>query len=149
MRQQTVQIVHARKHLTIEFEQDIAHGETGFCGGAALDHFRHHDRGSARMAQATRETPIQHHGFGGDSDTRPSDAAVAHQARRNILCGVAADRETDALCGPCHRGVDADDEPSPIDQRAAGIPGIERRVRLNHAFDQAPRPCPQAYGRAH
>ena len=42
-----------------------------------------------------------------------------------------------------HRGIDADHRATRIDQRPARVAGIQRRIRLNHVFDEAARLRPQ------
>ena len=91
---------------------------------------------------------IDRHGLAGNTQPRAADFAVAHQPRRDPDRGIDADRETNPLRRTDHRGVDARPPFRPGDQRPAGVAGVQRRVRLDHAVDQAAGPGPQRPPRA-
>ena len=74
----------------------------------------------------------------GNSDVASADAAVPDQSRRDELGSVDADGEADSLGHGNDRRIHADDLSTRIDQRAAGVPGIEGGVGLDHAVDQSP-----------
>ena len=85
-------------------------------------------------AQARRERP----GARGDADPGAAHAAVAHQlattTRRVVALTGHGEPEPDAR----DRGVDPDDAPAAVDERAAGVARVERRVGLDHVVDHAP-----------
>src|SRR5271156_2991397 len=62
---------------------------------------------------------------------------------RDQLGAVDRDGEADSLRGQYDRGVDADYLAARVDQRSAGVTGIERGVGLNDVVDQAPRTRPE------
>src|SRR5215208_8231561 len=72
-----------------------------------------------------------------DTDRCAPDAAMAEDLGQDEKSGVARYREADALRAHDHGGVDADDPPARIDERAAGIAGVQRRIGLDDVVDQA------------
>ncbi len=74
-----------------------------------------------------------------DADVAAPDLAVAHQQHGDELRGVDPDREANPLRPREGRGVDADDASASVDERAAGVARVQRRVRLQHVIDEAAR----------
>ena len=72
----------------------------------------------------------------GHADVAAPDAALLDQPAGDELGRLAADGEADALRRGDDRGVDADDLAARVEQRAAGVAGIERRVGLQDVVDQ-------------
>src|SRR5262249_15996084 len=65
------------------------------------------------------------------------DLAVLDQPPGDKLRGIDSDRKADALRRQDDRGVHPDDLAVGRDQRAAGISGIQRCVRLNDVIDES------------
>ena len=103
---------------------------------AALDEFDAHAR-FARQREMAHDAARQRQRLAADAQPRAPHAAVANQRDRHALGGRRRDREADALRRQDHRRVDADDVAARVDQRSAGIAGIERRVGLQHVVEQA------------
>ncbi len=78
----------------------------------------------------------QRHILPADADTRATHVPVRDQLADDELHRVDGNRKTDALRGQNDRRVDADDVAARVEQRAARIPRIQRRVRLNDVVDQ-------------
>src|SRR5439155_8649799 len=74
------------------------------------------------------------------ADANPRPAHVARRdALRNDDAGRAhGNRETDSLRARDDRRVDADHFTARIDERLAGVSGLERGVGLNDGVDQPP-----------
>ena len=60
------------------------------------------------------------------------------QLRGDLLQHLDGDGESDPLPGGIHRGVDAHHRPAGVEQRAARIAGIDRRVRLDEVVVTGP-----------
>ena len=65
--------------------------------------------------------------------------AFFDQPTRDEMRGVARDGEADSLSGQDDRGVHADDFARAVQQRTAGIPGIQRRIGLDDLVHQSAR----------
>ena len=85
-----------------------------------------------------RQRTRNRHGLSRHADVAAANSAVANQPRRDESRRVARDREAEALCRHDDRGVDADDVAARVDQRPAGVAGVERGVGLNDVVDQPP-----------
>jgi hypothetical protein len=72
-----------------------------------------------------------------NADGGAPDAAMLKNLGQNKQRRVGSDREADALGAHDDGGVDADDASARIDQRTAGIAGVESGVGLDHVIDQA------------
>src|SRR5262245_6403353 len=87
-------------------------------------------------SQCPFDAPVQHDGLAGDTQTAAPDTAIAHETRGDIGCDIRTDRETDALCLPDNRGIDANDAAATVNERAARVARIERCISLNDAVHQ-------------
>src|ERR1035441_5680314 len=58
------------------------------------------------------------------SDVTAPDSPIAQQAAGNEFCGVDSDGETDSLRRKDGRGVDSDNLPARVDERASRISGV-------------------------
>ena len=76
------------------------------------------------------------HVLAGNPDPAAADETFLDQPRRHELGGVAGDGKTNSLRGKNDRGVYPDDFTARIDQRAAGIPGIQCRIGLDDIVNQ-------------
>ena len=88
----------------------------------------------------------QRDGLHRDADPAPADAAVADQAAGDELGRVDRDREADPLRRQDDRRVDADHLAPRVDQRAARVAGVQRRVGLEDVVDQPAGLRPGATG---
>ena len=75
--------------------------------------------------------------FAGDAEVSAVDAALLDQQAGDPAGGVDGDGEANALGAADDGGVDADDTAVRIDERSAGVAGVERGVGLDHVFDRA------------
>src|SRR6185369_16422887 len=103
-----------------------------------------HDRARRRASQSAHDAAIEHDRLPREAQTTATHAAFAHQRGGDIRCDVATDGEADSLRAAGDRGIDADDASRAVDERAARVAWIQRRVGLNHAFDESARARPQA-----
>src|SRR5690606_5579775 len=74
-----------------------------------------------------------------DAEPRPADDAVLDQVVGHLARDLDRDGEAVARVEPgggSDRGVDADDAPGQVDQRAARVAGVDRRVRLDECLDR-------------
>src|SRR5258708_25891841 len=83
------------------------------------------------------EAAMQRHGLAGYADEAARDAAVADQPRGNERRSVDADGEADPLRLGDDGSVDADDFAARVDERTAGVAGIQRGIGLDDVVDQA------------
>ena len=75
----------------------------------------------------------------GDSDIAAAYLAVLDQMPCDELGAVDGNREADSLRGQDNRRVDADYLAARVDQRSAGVAGIQRGVGLDNVVDQSAR----------
>ena len=75
---------------------------------------------------------------GANLDVGASDAPVAHQ-RRDQAARVLVDRHGQSQPHAGKRGVDPDDAAVAGRERAAGVSGVQARVRLDHVVDHPQR----------
>jgi len=73
----------------------------------------------------------------GDADPAAAHAAVLEELRDDEFCGVDSDGEAEALRGHDGGGVDADDLAARVDERTAGVAGVEGGVGLDAFTDAA------------
>ncbi len=76
-----------------------------------------------------------------DAEPRATHAAFADQRHRDALRCSGCDGKADALRREDDGRVDPDDVSPRVDQRSAGVSGIEGRIGLQNVVQQAPRPC--------
>ena len=143
MAQQADQIVDTGHRRAIGAHDDvIGHQPSGRGRPVRLERGDHRARGvvdAGKPGVAAR----YRRGLRGDADEAAPHTAVQDQLAEHELRGVARDREADALRAADDRGIDTDHLAARIDQRPAGIAGIERRVGLDHILDQPAVAGPQ------
>src|SRR5690349_15148965 len=71
-----------------------------------------------------------------DANPGPPHAPMLEYLGQHVKCGIARNRETDALGTQNDGSVDADYAAFPVDQRATRIAGIKRGVSLDHIIDE-------------
>ena len=105
--------------------------------GAARLHLDDAHARILRQAGRDLEPLRQPHLIAGNAEPGAAHAAVLQDLRQHVLGGVGGDREADALRAHDDRGVDADHLAARVDERPAGIAGIEGRIGLDDVADQA------------
>ena len=99
----------------------------------------HHRRDAqAGGAAAELRPPHRRHrrGHHHDAEVGAAHPPVAHQGRHDPP-GRRVHRDGEPEPGPGHRRVDADHPGLGVGEGAAGVTGVERRVRLDDVLDQA------------
>ena len=96
-----------------------------------------------RKAVKPHDLPREWRVLSRHADVRPPDPAIANQSADDELNGIRGDSETQTLRAGNDRGVHADDFAARVDERPAGVPGVERRVGLNDVVHQPARPRSQ------
>ena len=86
---------------------------------------------------------MNRHRLRGDADIAAANASVAQQAAGDELRGVDANGETDPLRRQNRSRVHSNHSACGIDQRAAGVAGVECGIGLNDIVDQASGIRPQ------
>src|ERR1035437_7732200 len=79
---------------------------------------------------------MQRHVLAAYADVTARDLAVLDEPAGDVFGRVDSDGETDALRGQDNGGVDANYFAARIDQRPAGIAGVQGGVRLDDIIDQ-------------
>jgi len=124
--QEAVDVVHRGHVAIVHPDQKVAGLQAGLVGGAARGHFEQDDRLLGGQVQGPDGAAAQRTGHARDAQEAANDPAFGHQARQDPTGGARGDREADALGGGDDRGVDADHLAAGVDERAAGVAGVER-----------------------
>src|SRR6266545_7794496 len=133
-----MQIVDPMNGVPAQRDDDVARLQSRARGWATwLDRRDQHTAGLHEAMRANGETG-QRHILPTHTDAGATHVPVRDQLAHDELDGVHRDRETDALRRQDYRGVDTDHAAARVEERATRIPGIERRVRLDHVIDQSP-----------
>ena len=116
----------------------VAAAHSGPLGRAAGNHLLHQHAGIDRQAHLRGQ--IRSNRIGHDAQRGPLDAPVAGQVGQHGLGRVDGNGKADArtlvgAVGGDHR-VDADHLAARVQQRAAGVAGIDGRVGLDGVFDR-------------
>jgi len=82
---------------------------------------------------------MQRHILATHADVAAPDFALFDEPAGDMLCGIDAERKANALRGQNDSGIDADNFAARIDQRSAGIAGIQRRIGLDDVIDEPAR----------
>ena len=97
------------------------------------------DKGAFRLFCSERLCHGGCHILRQDTEVGALDFAVFENLVHYVTCQVNGNRKTDSLVpsgiARDDRGVDADEVSFVINQRATGVAGVDRRVRLNEVFD--------------
>ena len=114
----------------IDFQDDIPLLQiAGFHRGSLFDPADDHAFGNAR------EKPLEVGEFldAGDIDPQPwaHDMALCHDLRGDILHRVDRDGEPEAAVVAADEGVDSDDAPLDVAERAPAVSGVDRGVGLD------------------
>ncbi len=141
--------VHAALHLaTVDRQHDIAGFELRLGRRGAGLYCA--DYGALVLRQRKGLGQLGGQVLNADAQQAAADLAMFDQLDLDLIHHIGRNRETDADVAPgrCqNRGVDADQFTVQVDQRAAGVAGIDRRVGLDEvlvAFDAKPRAAERA-----
>src|SRR5207248_10433721 len=124
--------------VTVDVDHQVLRFDPGARGGAAFDDLDNLDPGvPVQLACKPRRQRAR--------AGRNAEISATHSARADQLGDDATrvvvdrDREPEALAhaGADHRGVDPDEPPSRVDERATRVPGVYRRVGLYDVLDEA------------
>ena len=131
-----MQVVDAVHRLPGEPHDQVAHLDAGAARGAAFLHRL--DAHGARVVELEmpREAPRERQVGAGEAEEAAAYLAILQELQHHPLHRVDRGGEADALRARDDRRVDADHLAVRIDQRPAGIAGIEGRVGLQHIIDQ-------------
>ena len=110
-----------------------------FDGGTVGIDRRHQHAARDRQLVEARQRAGNRHRLARHADVASAHAAVPNQVPGHEARRAARDGEAQAMSRLDHRRVDADHRAGRIDQRTAGVAGIERRIGLNDVFDQPSR----------
>src|SRR5207237_9096782 len=110
----------------------------GLWGGPIGTDVRHPNPTVLLQVVVAVDAAVDRPGLTGDAEVGAYHTAVSNQHRDDALGGVARHGKTDALGHGDDRGVDAHHLAAGIDQRATGIPRIERGIGLDDVLDGAP-----------
>ena len=134
--QQAMHVVDAADGQVVDRDDQVLGAQAGGGGrrrGRDLDHLD-----AAVAADRSGDARRQRARPAGDPDPGAAHAAVAHQRGDDAAGGrVDGDREAEPDAGD--GGVDADDVAAAVDERAAGVAGVERRVGLDDVVDDPGR----------
>src|ERR1035441_7552475 len=89
------------------------------------------------------EAAMQGYVLSAHADEAARDLADLNEPAGDVLGRVNGDGETDALGRQDDGSVDADHFAARIDQRPAGIAGVQRGVRLDDVVDEPPGVGPE------
>ena len=117
----------------------------GLVGRAARDDRRQHRAAVARQPHRLRDVLADRVAVDADADDAARHLAVA-QLRQQVADRVDRRREADADVGRplrvgVDRRVDADDLAAHVEERTARVPGIDRRVGLQHRLFASRHPA--------
>ena len=130
-------VVDARHGLLVEADDHVARLQAArHAPGCRLHLDDAHGR-LLRQARLDAQPLRQVHLVAGDAEARAAHAAVLQHLGQHVLRRVGGDREADALRAHDDGGVDADHLAARVDQRPAGVAGVERGIGLDHVVDQA------------
>ena len=134
-----MQIVDATHRLVVEGDDNVADSELAtLCGPARLHRDQQHP-GLILELLRPGDGAWDIHVLSANAEISAANPAILNQLSDDELRRVDRYRETDSLRRQNHGGVYADDFTSGIDQRSAGVAGIERGVGLDDIVDQPSR----------
>ena len=133
-----MQFINPGNRFARERDDDITLAQTGPARGTAGFNSRHEHAEIRREPVKPHDPPMDGNVLANDPDPTAADATFPDQPCRHEFGRVAGDGKTDSLRGQNDRRVHADDLTARIDQRPAGIAGIQRRVGLDDIVNQPP-----------
>ena len=119
-------------HGAVDTGQDVAGFDAGCRSRVLLEDFV--DQHPFAFVDA--ELACQLHRERLDADAQPASChpSLRQQLLNHLLGHVGGNRKTDPLGEVNDGGIDADDFAAQVEERAARVAGIDRRVRLNEIF---------------
>src|SRR3990172_1345146 len=138
-----VEIVDARDLLAREAEEEIALPNSRARRRAVCHHLDHEHRLRLRDVVEPAEAGDQGNVLTPHPDLASPNPSVLDQAPRDVLDGVARDREADSLGAQDDRGREPDYGPRRRDERPSGVAGVQSGIRLNDSLDEPSRYRPE------
>ena len=135
--EEAVEFVDAGDGCGAEGDDDVSGLDSGLLCWAGFLDVVDHDGGVDGEFVFVDEAAGQRDVLAGDADPAAADAAVEQELGGDEFGGVDADGEAEALRGHDGRGVDADDLAARVDERAAGVAGVEGGVGLDDLVHHA------------
>src|SRR5712692_8849019 len=135
-RHQVQHRVRILDRFALDRNQDIAGLQSGPFGGSTSQHAL--DEYTVEGAQAQGFAHFRSDFPGLDTDPSARDAAGLDDLFHDVLCARCGDRKADAERPPrarVDRRVDADQVPSRVDERSAGVARIDRGVGLDEVLE--------------
>src|SRR6476661_4899847 len=120
-----MQVVDAWCRVIVNADNDVPFEHTTFSGGAILLERYDQDSSFNLKIIVTHHSAWQRNVLSGKADITPTDFPVADQAAGNELGGINRSGKTNSLCRQYHRRVHPDHFSARVNQRPAGISGIE------------------------
>ena len=133
-----MQVVDAGEEPPAQAHDPIAGPHAGPCGGAARLDGDDLDRAVAEQVQVDDQPPRQRDLGGRDPQVQPADAAVRQEFADHPAGRVGRHGKTEPLGQGDDRRVDAHDAAVRIDQRPAGVAGVQGGRVLDDVLDQPP-----------
>ena len=112
-------------------------------GRTARHEFQDMHRRVARQTEMPHHARRNRHRRAGHADIGTAHPAMGEQLADDPFCRIDSGGKANRLGLRDHRRVDADDPSLGVDQRAAGIARIERRIGLNDIVHQPAGCCAQ------
>src|SRR5258708_2858650 len=131
-----MEVIHSAHVGAGEGNDDARSREAGGVGGTARGYISAEDGARRGEVAHLHSPPRELNRLPADADPSPLHPALADQLRNDDVGSADRNREADALRSGDDRGVDADDVAARVDERPAGVSGVERGVRLNDRIDE-------------
>src|SRR6516162_2851596 len=131
LREQLVEIINTRDGTSVEPDNDVPGEQSGFSGRTVSLVRDDHNTALNRQAVIVNDAAWNGNVLSRQTNIAAADLAVANQPTGHELRGVNRGGEANSLCRQNHCRVDADHDALRVDQRTAGVAGIERRVSLD------------------
>src|SRR5262249_40142435 len=131
--QHRVRVLH---RFSFDVQQDVPGFQARLLGRTAAQHAR--DENAVGRGQPERVVDLGRDLLRLDADPAPGHAAGLDDLLHDLLGARRRYRETDpqrSARARIDRGVDADQIPGGVDERAARVAGIDRGVRLNEVLE--------------
>src|SRR6267378_2477825 len=133
-----VERAFAEQRVAAMSDEEIAGLQAGGEGGSApLHRFHPHGMGILEL-EVPRDAPGERQVRARDAEISAPHPAVAEKLHDHPLHAVDRRGKADSLRTRNDRRVHADYFAARVHERAAGIPRVERGIRLQHVVDQAP-----------
>src|SRR3984893_539206 len=132
----SLEVRERRDGRAVDVDDEVAHLEPSALRGPPGHHFEDADTRRVRDAELVRELAADGRCSSTDPEVGPAHATIADEHARDHPRRRCGDREANSLRVRDDRGVDPDHLGVRVDERTAGVPGIERGVRLDDVLDK-------------